>query len=316
MSLKNNKHFAQFIQLVSDVKIQGATAVAEATLEALGHYLTSINCPRSGADWYAIKKIANQLSQVRPTEPMAHNLTNWLINELRYNFRKTTQSAIWFTVVNKTVSELKYKCREINAKISENGSLLVKNEQIIFTHCHSSLVESILVRARRQKKKFEVYHTETRPLYQGRITANHLRLAGIKSTMVTDSAAAWLISNRSGDEVDVDWILLGADSLAKDGSVTNKIGSFAIALAAHDSGLPVYVASNLLKFDHSGSSHIELRSTSEIWPGAPRGTRIINYAFDKVPAKYITGIISEFGIIKPAHAFRLAKVRYPYVYDK
>ncbi|OHA57918.1 MAG: hypothetical protein A2588_03425 [Candidatus Veblenbacteria bacterium RIFOXYD1_FULL_43_11] len=315
MSKIKNSDITRFIQAVSDVKIQGATAVAEATIDALVQYLAVAQIPVRATDWQKFARLADELAQIRPTEPLARNLSRWLIYELKKNF-KTQRKPLdnWFSQVNKLGQELKYLLKEADANLSEVGSKLVANNQIIFTHCHSSLAESILIRGRQQHKKFKIYHTETRPLFQGRITSRHLKRAGIPATMVADSAAAWLVSNHSGDEVKVSWVLLGADSIARDGSVINKIGSFAIALAAYDSSIPLYIASSLLKIDALGESKIELRSAAEIWPSAPPGINIVNYAFDRIPAKYIRGIICEFGIIKPNKVLALARQKYKSVF--
>lgn len=305
----------RFIQDISDIKIQGATAVADATLNILLELISSSPAPTSKSDWYRLEKLADKFSSLRPTEPMARNLSHWLLFELkkRYYNQKSKQEN-WVVMAEKLNQESKYLLKEIESNLAQVGERLVRAKQIIFTHCHSSLAESILIRAKRNKKKFKVYHTETRPLYQGRITSRHLRSAGVESVMVADSAAAWLVSKHSGDQIDVSWVLLGADSLSLDGSVINKIGSFAIALSAYDSGIPVYIASSLLKIDAKGNSKIELRAEKEIWPEAPKGTKIVNYAFDRVPAKYISGIITELGVLKPKEVAKVARKKYPWVF--
>lgn len=316
MTKIRGQEIRRFLEAISDIKIQGATAVAEATIDALVEYLGTVKMPKNPADWKNLVSLASTLAGVRPTEPLARNLSRWLIYELRKKNKYLGKTDNWYAVVNKLGQELKYVLKEAEAKLSAAGSKLVKNNQIIFTHCHSSLAESILIRAHQQKKKFKVYHTETRPLYQGRITSKHLNRFGIKSVMVADNAAAWLVSNHSGDDIKVSWVLLGADSIAVDGSVMNKVGSFGIALSAYDSGIPLYVASSLLKIDAWGESKIEIRPGGEIWSGAPQGTAIVNYAFDNIPAKYISGIICEFGVIKPAKVFSLVRRNYKSIFTK
>ena len=304
----------RFVQAVTAVEIQGAAAVAEATLNALVHFLVKAGAPSSPASWRRFEKLAGELSNLRPTEPMARNLSAWLVFELKKRYRQAGGGPIrWSEQVHRLGEESRYFLKEISAQVSEAGSKLVRSKQTIFTHCHSSLAEGILLRAKQQRKKFKVYHTETRPLFQGRLTSRRLKAAHIQATMVADSAAAWLISNHSGDDVSIDWVLLGADSIGTDGSVVNKIGSFAIALSAYDSGIPLYVAATLLKLDAKGESQIEVRPRDELWPGAPKGTSIVNYAFDRVPAEYITAYVTEVGLVKPKDVIKAARKQYSWL---
>jgi ribose 1,5-bisphosphate isomerase len=294
------------------VRIQGATQVALATLQALSHYIKSQKMPASKADWKSLVETQEGLVNLRPTEPLARNISRWFIYELKKQAAVLNKSS-WNKGVEQLVLKLENYLKQAESKLSKAGVSALTFKRNIFTHCHSSLTEKILMAAHRDGKRFKVYHTETRPLFQGHITDKHLRHSKIPCVMVADSAAAWLVSDHSGDDVKINVVLLGADSIARDGSVLNKIGSFGIALAAYDSKIPVYIATTLLKTDIKGESKIELRPTQELWPHAPHGTKIINYAFDKVPAKYITGIICEFGIIKPNQVVKLVKQHYPWL---
>lgn len=301
---------------IAGVRIQGATDVARATLAAVSRYARQLPAPRRANDWRRLSRAAAALAAVRPTEPLARNLVRWYLAELQRYAGNRSRPAAWHDYTKGLERALSEYLNEADGTIAKNGQRLVRSGQIIFTHCHSSLVEHILVEAHKRGRKFHVYHTETRPRFQGRITERKLQRAHIRSTMVSDSAAAWLVSKRSGDDVDVTWVLLGADSIARDGSIMNKVGSFGIVLAARDSRIPVYVASTLLKVDWWKESKIELRSAPELWPHAPRGTNLVNYTFDRVPAAYITGIICEFGIIKPRQVSRLVRRHYAWLTTK
>jgi ribose 1,5-bisphosphate isomerase len=199
-------------------------------------------------------------------------------------------------------------------KISRYASKIIKNHDKIFTHCHSSTVEKALILAREKGKIFEVYNTETRPLYQGRITAKNLLKAGINVTMVIDSSAGFLISKYSGKELMMTKVLIGCDAILKDGSVINKIGSFGIGLSAFYEKVPLYVAASLLKFTPISWIKIEERSPKEIWRNAPKGLKIINFAFDIVPPKFIKGIICEKGLITPNQVKSAIIETYPWVF--
>lgn len=131
--------------------------------------------------------------------------------------------------------------------------------------------------------------------------------------MITDDAAPFFIDNLYESDVDIDMVIIGSDAIKMDGSVYNKVGSFGIALAARHSKIPVYVVGSLTKIDTENSVKIEKRSGKEVRPEAPKGLGIINYAFDKVPAKFITGIITEYGVIKPRDIKRMLKKNYSWM---
>ena len=181
--------------------------------------------------------------------------------------------------------------------LAQSGAKIVKDKKIIFTHCHSSSVEKVLVEARKEGGRFQVINTETRPLFQGRITARHLLKAGIPVTMVIDSAGALMLSSTYPTKIDM--MIIGADAVLEDGSVMNKIGSYGLSLVAKKNHIPVYVVASLLKYYPYPKIEIEKRPAKEIWPQAPRKLKIINLAFDRVPAHYIQSFITEVGVIKP-----------------
>ncbi|MFA5070188.1 MAG: translation initiation factor eIF-2B subunit [Patescibacteria group bacterium] len=287
------------------IKIQGASQIALTSL------LTLKGMPfkkRAAETIKSIKLFKNGILCRRPTEPLVINLFG--IIEKRLGVKKSLDRK---SVTNE-VERLIKAYEEIEAKIVKRGSLLIKSRENIFTHCHSSLVEKILVKARKDGKNFHVYNSETRPLFQGRITAKNLIKNHIKVSQVCDSAAAFLISDHSGDDIKINKLIIGADAVGLNGWAVNKIGSFGLALAAWESRIPVYVATSLLKIDPKSRVNIriplEKRSSREIWPEAPRGLKLENYAFDYIPAKFITAFITEFGLIKPSGIRLLVKSHY------
>lgn len=156
------------------------------------------------------------------------------------------------------------------------------------THCHSGSVLKVITTAREQGKKIHVYNTETRPLYQGRRTSQALVKAGIPDTLITDDSAPFFTDNLYESDVNINLVLIGSDCIKLNGNVYNKIGSFAIAMAAWHSKIPVYIVGSLMKVDAEGKVSIEKRPGKEVRPAAPKGLKIVNYAFDMVPAKFIT----------------------------
>lgn len=181
------------------------------------------------------------------------------------------------------------------------------------THCHSGSVIKILVEAHKQGKKIQVYNTETRPLYQGRKTSQDLVKAGVPDIMITDDIAPFFVDNVYEPNIDIDMVIIGSDAIKINGDIYNKVGSFGIALSARHSKIPVYIVGSLLKVDTENSVKIEQRSGQELRADAPKGLKIVNYAFDMVPAKFITGIITEYGIIKPKDIKKTVKKHYPWM---
>lgn len=193
------------------------------------------------------------------------------------------------------------------------GAKLIKKNMNIMTHCHSWSVVKILTTAHKQDKKIHVYNTETRPLYQWRTTSKDLMKAGIKNTMVVDDSAPFFVDNVYESDVDIDMVIIGSDAIKINGDIYNKVWSFSIALSAWHSKIPVYIVGSLTKIDTENTVKIEQRSSKELRPDAPKWLDIINYAFDMVPAKFITGIITEYGIIKPKDIKKAVKRYYPWM---
>lgn len=190
-------------------------------------------------------------------------------------------------------------------RISEFGSRRIEDGDTIMTHCNSSAVVAILERAHREGKEFSVIATETRPRFQGYITARELAERGIDVTLIVDSAMRYFMK-------DVDKVLVGADAIAANGALVNKIGTSLMALAAKEARVIFMVAAETYKF-HPGTVigqlvPIEERDPSEIAdPSELPGVRIRNPAFDVTPPEYIDLVITERGVIAPQAAYTILK---------
>ena len=255
MVTKNNrKRFDKICRDIKEIKIQGARNVALKALEA--YYLIPT------------LKSKKKLLSLRPTEPMMEKVLDLAEKMPKEKILQHFDSAQ--DTINKKVFKL------------------IKNNDVIFTHCHSTNVVNALIYSR--KKKFEVYNTETRPLFQGRKTAMELRRAGIKVTHFIDSALGVALSKKQGTKK-VDKVFLGADALLKKG-IINKIGSEVIARIAKQEKIPVYVIADSWKFTKK-KIPIEQRRLKEVWDKAPKGIKMKNPAFEFVEKKYITKVITE-----------------------
>ncbi|MBU2104459.1 MAG: hypothetical protein KKF67_01645 [Nanoarchaeota archaeon] len=257
--MNKKKEFDKILLDIKYVKIQGARNIAKSALRAYKLIPTKIS--------------KRKLLSSRPTEPMMENVLNMA--------EKT-----------KNYSEILKHFDSAQKEINKNVLKLIRKNDVIFTHCHSTNVVNALIYARK-KKIFEVYNTETRPLFQGRRTARELKKAGIKVTMFVDSAVGVALSKEQGTKK-VDKVFLGADALLKKG-IINKIGSETIARIAKQEKIPVYIVADSWKFTKK-KVPIEQRKLNEVWDNAPKNIKIKNPAFEFVEKKYIMKVISEFGI--------------------
>ncbi len=247
--------FNNVAERIKSIKIQGASNVAKAALNA--YYLIPT------------KESKKTLLSLRPTEPMLSHVLE---------------------LAEKSISKESIMAHFSDSQDNINKEVmgLIEDNAKIFTHCHSTNVVRALIYAKKHGKDFEVYNTETRPLFQGRQTAKELSEAGIKVTQFVDSAAEIAIKQ-------VDMIFLGADALLGD-SVINKVGSGMISELAYDNKVPVYIIADSWKYA-AKNVKIEQRNFKEVWNPRKNKIHIENPAFEPVPVKYIKAIVSELGIM-------------------
>ncbi len=277
---------------IKDLRIQGAKNVCLAGLDALERYTKSKKWKTRETYVKTIEKAALKLCKARPTEPGLRNATRRLLK--RVKSKRTLDDAI-DAVISET-SEMKKEIKESLNKIIEIGIKRIPDDGTVFTHCHSSTVTSILKAAWKGGKRFKVMNTETRPRFQGRITAKELAKTGIPVIHVVDSAARFYMN-------DADLLLVGGDAVTADGFLINKIGTSQIMLVAREARTTTASAVESFKFDPitiSGDwEPIEMRSPKEVWRNPPKGVKILNPAFDMTPPQYIDFMITEMGIISP-----------------
>lgn len=202
--------------------------------------------------------------------------------------------------------------RRVSRQMASNGAKLVKNGDRVLTHCNAGGLATVdygtalgvLFKAKEQGKKIKVFADETRPLLQGaRLTTWELMRKKIDVTLICDNAAASLMKKKK-----IDKIFVGADRIAKNGDVANKIGTYNLAVLAKFHKIPFYVVAPISTFDFKLSSGddipIEERNADEVREVlgksiAPRKVKVYNPAFDVTPHRLITAIVTEKGIVKP-----------------
>jgi methylthioribose-1-phosphate isomerase len=241
--------------------------------------------------------------------------------------RPTAVNLFWALERMRKAKDLKAEAEAIfaedlaaNRAMGKLGAELIPNRARVMTHCNAGALATAgygtalgVIRASKNKN-ISVIANETRPYLQGaRLTAYELVQEGIPCTLITDSMAGHLMSK---GEVDV--IVVGADRIAANGDVANKIGTYALAVLAKRHGIPFYVAAPLSTFDpkipNGSRIPIEERPADEVtgyrgrrW--AAEGVSVRNPAFDVTPAELISGIITERGVVKKPNRERIARLR-------
>jgi ribose 1,5-bisphosphate isomerase len=292
---------------IKRLEIQGATNVAVSAAKALVQDLLDAETPAEAAR--VLDEGVRKLVAARDTEPMLRNGLKYIQSHVP---RDWTDRDEFREAVERASAEIQGFFKESKTRIVEIGARRVRDGDTILTHCHSSAVTETLVEAHRQGKRFRVIQTETRPKYQGRITARELVEAGIDTTMIVDSAARHFMK-------EIDFVVVGSDAITSEGNVINKIGTSQVALAASEARIPFYVVSTLLKFDpvtiRGRYEAIEERDTGEIWDAPPEGLKLRNPAFDVTRRDYIHGVITEEGVISPHSILEAVHRHYPWILE-
>jgi methylthioribose-1-phosphate isomerase len=308
------KSYKEVISAIKDLTVRGAPAIGVAA--AMGAALGALHLPSLSLKEFRQKffAICDEIAQARPT---ARNLF-WALERMKKSFDQTkhlSQRAL----VDKLVNEAKRICSEdieINRQMGKYGSPLLADSDNILTHCNAGALATagygtalgVIRAAREEGKKLHVYVDETRPILQGaRLTTWELKKEKIPFTLITDNMAGFLMQQGK-----IDKIIVGADRIAANGDTANKIGTYSLAVLACAHRIPFYVAAPQSTIDVSLKTGvaipIEERKNEEVTHfkgvrSAPAGTKVYNPAFDVTPARFITAIITEKGILtKPYRA--------------
>jgi ribose 1,5-bisphosphate isomerase len=302
-------------QIEDDIKtitIQGATNVAIATLEGIKLYTRYAESYGSVESFIgSIRVIGEGLANARPNEPLAKNGVKYLF----YRYITENQGVTSVPQAQRAITQIAQDyldlIKDSKEKIIKNSKQVMDGVDEVFTHCHSSTVENVIIGRFKNEPKLKAVCTETRPLFQGRITARNLVNAGIDTTMVADSSAESFIIGRGVHGVDV--VFIGADEITTSGDAINKIGSWGVALASYFASTPLYVVTSILKVDtatFTETPKIEMREAHELWPDAPEKLKLVNPAFEIVDHKFITGFITEEGVLLPDQMLETIRTKY------
>ncbi len=295
-------------EAIKALRVRGAPAIGVAA--AMGVVLgVQAVAGDAGAVRSAVAKTADYLATSRPT---AVNLF-WALDRMRRvaaDCGDRPPEALKQCLLDEAQA-IWEEDRALCRRIGQHGAKLLKDGDTVLTHCNAGGLATadygtalaVIYAAQEQGKNIRVYADETRPLLQGaRLTAWELMEAGVEVTLICDNTAG-LVMRQSK----IDLVVVGADRIAANGDAANKIGTYSVAVLASAHKVPFYVAAPTTTFDLSldtgGQIPIEEREASEVTHGfgrrtAPEGVRVYSPAFDVTPARYITGIITERGIIR------------------
>lgn len=312
------KSYQAVISCIKDLTVRGAPAIGVAA--AMGAALGALRLPDLSPEKFRHKffAICDEIAKSRPT---ARNLF-WALERMKKVVDRTL-GANQQHLVRQLVNEAKKICSEdiaINRQMGKHGSPLFADGDHILTHCNAGALATagygtalgVIRAAAGQGKKLHVYVDETRPVLQGaRLTAWELKKEKIPFTLITDNMAGFLMQQGK-----INKIIVGADRITANGDTANKIGTYSLAVLARAHGVPLYIAAPLSTIDVSlktgRSIPIEERKSEEVTHfkgvrSAPEGSKVYNPAFDVTPARFITAIITEKGVLQKPFRVSIAR---------
>lgn len=286
----NCKNVSTLCEAIKSLRVRGAPLIGIAA--AYGIVLAA----KSG------NNIEVEAKKIVSTRPTAVNL-KWAVERM---LKVTKRKELLLNEAIKIHEEDKRMCD----LIGYHGNKRIKKNAKILTLCNTGALAtggkgtafSVVLTAKNSGKNPTLYACETRPLLQGaRLTMWEAKKSGIKAILICDSAAASIMKNEN-----IDTVIVGADRIAANGDTANKVGTYALALAAKENNIPFYVAAPISTFDLSikngGQIRVENRLKEEVIKTfAPKESRVLNPAFDITPAKLITGFITDKGVKKVAN---------------
>ena len=301
------------VNAIGNLAVRGAPAIGIAG--AMG--LVTVLAPNAADDRDTVIARAREVAAIiRTTRPTAVNLP-WALDRLLDRAARTDgDGAAIIAAMRAEASAILEEDRAMCRRIGENGATLLHDGARVLTHCNAGALATggigtalapIYVAAERGQY-VEVFVDESRPLLQGsRLTAWELQRAGIPVTVLTDGMAASLMREQR-----IDLCIVGADRIAANGDVANKIGTYNLAIAARYHDVPLVVAAPSSTFDPATATGreivIEQRAADEVtrWGAkqtAPPGVCVYNPAFDVTPAELVSAIVTDHGVCRPPYRF-------------
>ena len=287
---------------IASMEIRGAATIADGAADALATQAESSSASDPEAFRAEMRAAARHLYETRPTAVSLPNALRYVL----WDMDGDTVEGLRESIVE-SARTFREDLADAQDRLGRIGANRLRDGDVVMTHCHSTDALSCVKAALDQGKHIEAVVKETRPRKQGHITAEQLREWGVPVTLFVDNAARRYLDR-------VDHVLVGADSIAADGSVINKIGTSGLAVNARDRGVPIMVAAQTIKL-HPGTLtghtvEIENRDETEVLSDADRETItggnaddpdlvVENPAFDVTPPRYVDAIVTERGQFPP-----------------
>ncbi|WP_029898453.1 S-methyl-5-thioribose-1-phosphate isomerase [Desulfohalovibrio reitneri] len=309
------------IEALQEMVIRGAPAIG--VTAAFGCYLCAREVQREHGEnegWE--DKLRAKLAELKEARPTAVNL-RWGVEEMekfwagRPGIGLPSLCTAWLD----RAKNMQVEDEEINRRMGANGAALLEDGDKVMTHCNAGALATagwgtaigVVYSAVEQGKKISVVANETRPFLQGaRLSAYELGKCGVDVTVACDNACALLMKKGL-----VDKVVVGADRIAANGDVANKIGTYGVALLAKEFGIPFYVAAPASTLDARTPTGddipIEERTPREVTHPTnescivPDNCKVYNFAFDVTPNELVTAIITDRGVLKPPYTESIAR---------
>ncbi|AKI97125.1 S-methyl-5-thioribose-1-phosphate isomerase [Kosmotoga pacifica] len=303
---------------IKDMIVRGAPAIGASA--AFGYVLGAKEFDGNLNSDEGIRYMESVKERLASSRPTAVNLF-WALDRMHKKFLNRLSSENIIDILEEEALTIAHEDIEVNKAIGKYGAELLRDGDTVLTHCNAGALATVdygtalgVIRAAVEAgKKISVYADETRPYLQGaRLTAWELMKDGIDVTLISDNMAGWVMSQGK-----INAVVVGADRIAANGDVANKIGTYSVAVLAQRHGIPFYVAAPLSTIDlltPTGKEiPIEERSHKEIthvqgMQVAPNNVKCYNPAFDVTPWNLITGIITEKGVVRPPYDVTLKKL--------
>lgn len=288
---------------IRSMRIRGAGLIARSAVEALQIVAEDSKANDIESFVNELTDAARILLQTRPTAVSLPNGIRYVMHRVNAARNRAGSIEEIRAIATRAAEEFVENAKTAVQRIGEIGARRIRDGDVLLTHCNSSAAIEIMKTAWKEGRKFKVLVTETRPRFQGHITARELAKAGIPVTLILDDAVRYFMQL-------VDKVIVGADAITANGALVNKIGTSMVALAAHEARVRVFVAAETYKFSPETMIGelvtIEERDPSEMISDEQRrrigSIKVLNPSFDVTPAEYIDLIITERGIIPPVGA--------------
>src|SRR5262250_2118513 len=301
---------------IKDMVIRGAPAIGVAAAMGIALGMRNLRGADRARDF---DRLCRLFAATRPT---AVNLF-WAIDRMRRVFARNQHRSLdtLRTLLEREALAIHDEDVAANRRMGEHGAQLIENGSTILTHCNAGALATagygtalgVIRAAVEAGKRVHVLACETRPFLQGaRLTAWELNKDGIPVTLITDNMAGHFMKRG-----DIDCVVVGADRIAANGDVANKIGTYSVAVLAKENDIPFYVSAPISTLDLNLASGdlipIEERSAREVTHVkdvrlAPEGIKIANPAFDVTPNRYVAAIITERGVASPPYQESLKRL--------